>query len=258
MPTSGNEDERTALEAAGSDALDRFIETFNSRDADAWAASLSYPHVRVSPFSRTSTSSPTARHYADAVTYETADAMGWHHSAWDDKHVLAVSPNKIHASAQWCRYNAAGERILPNNVSYVITKIDGRWGIQARFGVDSQPPEQPEAVAEQASSAWSAWWEALRSGSDDELVGRTQFPFFLVDTGEVREVTTAGDLRRDLAEVSRSRAPSAAMPLQVGERGVNLGVALAGPDGRTHHGLFLVTIHDTAVRVAAASLLDGA
>lgn len=135
--------DQSALEAVGSAALDRFIETFNSRDAAAWAASLSYPHVRVSPRRATAVLSPTEQDYADAVNYGAADAMGWDHSEWDTKEILAVSPSKIHASAQWCRYDAAGERILPNNVSYVITKVVGRWGIQARFGVDSPPPDAP-------------------------------------------------------------------------------------------------------------------
>jgi hypothetical protein len=245
------------LEAIGEDALDRFIETFNSRDPDAWAASLSYPHVRVAPSARTATFSPTEQDYAAGVSYEAPDAMGWHHSAWDEKRILAVSPAKIHASAQWCRYDAAGARILPNNVSYVITRVDGRWGIQARFGVDSRPPERPEVVAEQATSAWRAWWTALATGQVDDLEARSQLPFAVVGTGTVEQPATGADLVRLLGRPSVSGTTAGEVtPLQVGDRGVNLGVVLTDDDGRTHHGLFLVTIRDSTARVAATSMLS--
>jgi hypothetical protein len=253
--TATDTDDARRLEAIGSDALDRFIETFNSRDPRAWAASLSYPHVRVSPHPRTATFSPTEPGYANAVSYEAPDAMGWHHSAWDEKHVLAVSPTKIHASAQWCRYDAAGERILPNSVSYVITKVDERWGIQARFGVDSRPPEHASAVAEQATSVWRAWWRSLATGQLDDLEARSQFPFHVVETGAVHQPASGAELVRRIADASVSMEVTETTPLQVGERGVNIGVSLTGGGGRTHHGLFLVTVHDATSRVAAASLL---
>ena len=244
------------LEAIGSEALDRFIETFNSRNAGAWAASLSYPHVRVSPSPRTATFSPTEQDYAAGVSYEAPGAMGWHHSAWDEKHILAVSPTKIHASAQWCRYDGAGDRILPNNVAYVITEVAGRWGIQARFGVDSPPPERPRAIADRASAAWRAWWEATGAGASDEVDALTQFPFHVVETGAVHRPATVAELVRRLAPTSASATVGEVTPLQVGERGVNLGVALTDDAGQKHHGLFLVTVRDTTSRVAGASLLS--
>ena len=99
--------------------------------------------------------------------------------------IPAVSEDKIHASAQWCRYDAQGERILPNNVSYVITKVEDRWGIQARFGVDSPPPDDPAAVAAAATDAWTSLWSALAAGGADEVGRRVRLPFPIVDAGEV-------------------------------------------------------------------------
>ena len=37
------------LEQIGLDAVDYFIETWNSRDPEKWADSLNFPHVRPSP-----------------------------------------------------------------------------------------------------------------------------------------------------------------------------------------------------------------
>lgn len=165
-------DPDTALEAIGMAALDAFITTFNSRDPDAWAASLSYPHVRVAPRPGATVVSATEADYATETTYEAADAMGWDHSEWDAKTVLAVSPDRIHASAQWCRYDASGQRILVNNVSYVITEVDGRWGIQARFGVDSPPPTDPDATATWPRPSWPRCWRRCRP-SDSMLSSAT-------------------------------------------------------------------------------------
>jgi hypothetical protein len=245
-----DDENRPALEAAGHRALDRFIETFNSRDADAWAASLSYPHLRVSPLAGAGASSETAADYAAGVSYEAPDAMGWHHSAWDTKEILAVSPDKIHASAQWCRYDARDERILPNNVSYVITKCSGQWGIQARFGVDSPPPKDGPAVAAAAAGTWTRLWSALSAGHADDIARLVRLPFPIVGCGDVAWVTEVDALAAALGDVATVAALDVA-PLQVGRRGVNLGVAFAGGG----HGLFLVLQAENGPLVAGASLL---
>jgi hypothetical protein len=246
-----DDENRSQLQAAGLRALDRFIETFNSRDADAWAASLSYPHVRVSPLAGAGASSATAADYAAGVSYEAPDAMGWHHSAWDTKEILAVSSDKIHASAQWCRYDAQGQRILPNNVSYVITLVEGQWGIQARFGVDSPPPDDDAAVAAAATDAWTSLWSALAAGGADEVARCVRLPFPIVGAGEVSWATAAEDVVAGLRDVATGSTVGDVRPLQVGRRGVNLGVTLSGGT----HGLFLILHGDDGPVVAGASVL---
>lgn len=245
--------DRGPLEGVGLGALDRFIETFNSRDPAAWAASLSYPHVRVSP-RRAAEVVPTEAQYAAAVTYDAADAMGWDHSEWERKQILAVSAAKIHASAQWCRYNAAGERILPNDVSYVITDVDGRWGIQARFGVDSPPPDDPSETARQAQQVWTRFWEAVAAGRADDVAPLVRLPFDVIGRGAVDRAADPSAVVGHLVAAATAAEVDDITPLQVGRLGVNLGVEMRGPSGRTDHGLFLVTLDETP-RVAAASLL---
>lgn len=245
-----DDENRSPLEADGLRALDRFIETFNSRDPDAWAASLSYPHVRVSPLTGAGASSETARDYAAGVSYDAPDAMGWHHSAWDTQEILAVSPDKIHASAQWCRYDAQGERILPNNVSYVITLVDGQWGIQARFGVDSPPPDDGPAAAAAAIDAWTRLWSALGANRAGDVAPVMRLPFPIVGAGEVAWATAPDDLIAALRDIAGAAVVDV-RPLQVGRRGVNLGVTFA----TGAHGLFLVLLDEGRPRVAGASVL---
>jgi hypothetical protein len=242
------------LPAVGESALDRFIEAFNARDPASWAASLSYPHVRVSTRPPGANVTPDERAYADAVTYNAPDAMGWHHSAWDWKRILATSPTKIHASAQWCRYDSLGERILENNVSYVITEVAGRWGIQARFGVDSAAPEDPGTAVRPALDAWSRLLESLVRGDPEGIEAVVRLPLTLVGVGQLTVASTPAQLLQSLRE-SMNTASGEAEPLQIGRLGVNLGIDLHKPDGARSHALALVVLAPEGALVSAVSLL---
>ncbi len=123
------------LHQAGMDAVDRFIDTWNSRNAEQWASSLHFPHVRPSPHGTTRVI-PTAEDYVAGVDYSKVIATGWDHSEWDYRQVIHTSHSRIHVAGQWSRYNAAGEVIHTNPITYIVTHHDGRWGIQSRFAAD--------------------------------------------------------------------------------------------------------------------------
>ena len=57
------------LENIGLAAVDEFINTFNSRDADQWANSLNFPHVRPSPFGPVNVAE-TKEIYVDQASYD--------------------------------------------------------------------------------------------------------------------------------------------------------------------------------------------
>jgi hypothetical protein len=92
--------------AAAMAVLDEFMRAFNARDMSGWSATLNYPHVRFA--SATVTVWPTRADFA------------------------AQSPDKVHVSTLFQRYNAANEIIGTYQSLYIVTKIDGRWGVQAR------------------------------------------------------------------------------------------------------------------------------
>ena len=123
------------LEQIGLDAVDKFIDTWNSRDPESWASSLNYPHVRPSPFGEIVVAKD-AKEYSSRVDYEKVMATGWDHSEWDYKHVIHTSIEKIHVAGQWSRYNKDGEIIHTNPIVYIVTKVEDHWGIQSRFGSD--------------------------------------------------------------------------------------------------------------------------
>jgi len=123
------------LEQIGLDTIDAFLNSWNSRNAEQWADSLNYPHVRPSPFGPIKIA-PTREDYIARVDYQKVIESGWDHSEWDYQHLLHLSPRKIHVAGQWSRYSVTGEAILSAPIVYVCTMVNDHWGVQSRFGAD--------------------------------------------------------------------------------------------------------------------------
>jgi hypothetical protein len=112
-------------------AMDRFMAAFNARDAEAWADSLVYPHVRIA--SGRVTVFPDRVAFLAAAPFAALTASeGWHHSAWEDLDVVQWSPDKVHIAVVFARFRENGERYAVFPSLYVVERVDGRWGIRAR------------------------------------------------------------------------------------------------------------------------------
>ena len=111
-------------------ALDEFMLTFNSRDPEAWAATLNYPHVRFASGSVTVWNS--AEEFAQGGTFERLPRTGWDHSHWLSRDVALVSPGKVHVNTVFQRFNSDNEPIGTYQSLYIVTLVDGHWGTQAR------------------------------------------------------------------------------------------------------------------------------
>ncbi len=57
---------------------------------------------------------------------------GWHHSTWDERTPIHVGENKVHLKVKFSRWRQDGSLIATFETIYIVTRIDGRWGIQAR------------------------------------------------------------------------------------------------------------------------------
>ena len=73
-------------------ALDRYLETWNSRDPKRWATSLHFPHIRPGPGAFELSTTP--EQYAAGVNFQQTLATGWHHSEWTARRVLQVGAAK--------------------------------------------------------------------------------------------------------------------------------------------------------------------
>ena len=121
------ESERAALQVT-----DDFMAGFNARDMKAHFGSFHFPHVRIA--------SGAVRVFASRAELEANPEQygrrevekGWAHSRWDAREVIHAGPDKVHLAVQFTRYGADDRPINTYRAVYVITKQDGRWGIQCR------------------------------------------------------------------------------------------------------------------------------
>ena len=97
---------------------------------------MSYPHTRVSATGQ-SPYYDTPEDYAARASWKDRVATGWVRSVGVDPVRIHESADKVHLAGGWTRYNVQDEPILRNRVTYIFTRIEGSWGIQARFGTDS-------------------------------------------------------------------------------------------------------------------------
>jgi hypothetical protein len=112
-------------------SLDEYMLAFNSRDPKAWAATLNFPHVRIA--SGSVRVWETEQEYADYMDFDAfADRFGWDHSHWLERNVVTASKDKVHFATVFRRFNDKNEPIATFNSMYIVTKIDGHWGTQAR------------------------------------------------------------------------------------------------------------------------------
>jgi hypothetical protein len=111
-------------------AMDEFMLAFNDKDSDEWAATLNYPHVRFA--SGTVTVWDSAEEFSDTDAFQSLARLGWDHSHWLTRDVVLVSPDKVHIAALFQRFNEANEIIGTYQSLYIVTKVNGHWGTQAR------------------------------------------------------------------------------------------------------------------------------
>lgn len=115
-------------EAAALVVLDRHIAALNARDPAALAATLHFPHYRLSGAGMKIWDGPV-RYFSD---FRDRAGSDWHHSAWDFRNVVAASPDKVHLDVQFTRYREDGSAIASYRSIWIVTRIDGRWAAQLR------------------------------------------------------------------------------------------------------------------------------
>jgi len=111
--------------------LDRFMSVFNARDDEAMCQTFHYPHVRFAGGAvRTYESGEDCVEQVDFARF--AERFGWDHSGWDRRTVVQANADKVHVMVIFSRYDADDGRIAQFDSLYIVTRVDGRWGIRSR------------------------------------------------------------------------------------------------------------------------------
>jgi hypothetical protein len=122
--------EVTASVSSAMGALDEFMLHFNAKDPKAWAATLNYPHVRFASGGVTVWQDQSE--FSDTEAFEQLAKTGWDHSHWLEKKVTLASKDKVHISTVFQRFNRDNQPIGTYQSLYIVTKVNGNWGTQAR------------------------------------------------------------------------------------------------------------------------------
>ena len=111
---------------------DEFIRSFNARDLNAHFATFNFPHVRIAN-RRVQVFESREELERHPERYDTRGLeIGWLYSRWDARHVIHASPDKVHMAVEHTRYGPDELALSTHSGIYVITRIGGHWGIQAR------------------------------------------------------------------------------------------------------------------------------
>jgi len=110
------------------DVTDRFMTTFNSRDAAAWGATLHFPHVRIASGTVRIINSPAELD----ESFQRLLATGWDHSGWAERRIVQCGPTKAHMLTTFVRYRKDGSVLSKFDSLYIVELKNGTWAISAR------------------------------------------------------------------------------------------------------------------------------
>lgn len=114
--------------AAAQERLDAFMKAFNARDLAAFEATFNFPHVRFA--SGAVTVINPGYHKPDM--FERGALAEWDRSAWQRREVIHAGADKVHIDTRFARYRKDGSLLAAFDSIYIVTRVDGRWGIQGR------------------------------------------------------------------------------------------------------------------------------
>lgn len=114
--------------AAAQAVMEAHIAALNSHDQAAIAATLHFPHIRLSGTNLRIWDSEDT-YFADFLVRAGGD---WHHSAFADIRLLRATADKVHLDAEIRRFAADGSLITSFRSLWVITCEAGRWAAKMR------------------------------------------------------------------------------------------------------------------------------
>ncbi len=104
----------------------------NAGDNQALFDTLHIPHIRISGDGVAIYTSleDLEKNYLRGFTARAGGA--WHHTVLDSSQVMHSSENKVHLFIQFTRYDLDDKPLATYQSLWIMTKLNGRWGAQAR------------------------------------------------------------------------------------------------------------------------------
>lgn len=186
--TVSAEAEDVEAEAAARQALETFMDKWNTGDDEQLRTAMNFPFVTFIGGSR------VIIHDTPEDSSQGFERMrerdGWDHSSFDygSMKIFMSSAEKVHLSIDYSRIKANGERYSTGNVFYAITKKDGHWGIQMRSPVGKKAPSEDRAdILTGARAAVLGYMEAFNTGDEEQSDRHLNFPHLFMVGGRISE-----------------------------------------------------------------------
>ncbi len=109
--------------------VEAFFRAFNAMDGEAIRDTLHFPHVMIAGVNVTVTE--RAEDFVN-LTPRWAETEGWHHSEMNSLEAIQSSDDKVHFLIAFSRHRADGYKYAVYQGIWILTKVAGRWRIQAR------------------------------------------------------------------------------------------------------------------------------
>ena len=121
-----------ASEAGAIQAVETFMAALNAGDNKALLDTMHVPHVRISGdgVAVYATREDLEKNYLKEFAARAGES--WHHTVLDWTQALHSSEDKVHVFIQWTRYDKDGGLLATHKSLWIMTKLHGRWGAQAR------------------------------------------------------------------------------------------------------------------------------
>ncbi|MCP3984706.1 MAG: hypothetical protein GY723_09975 [bacterium] len=110
-------------------AIETFFEGFNAENDARIREALNFPHVRIASGSVRVIEAPEEFNTPFAAL---KSVEGWHHSTLDRTEVIHEGADKVHFDVAFSRFLEDGSRYATHRAIWVVTRVGGHWGIQAR------------------------------------------------------------------------------------------------------------------------------
>jgi hypothetical protein len=110
--------------------LDAFMDALNAYDAAGMDRCMHFPHPRIADGKVVIYDKPgnNPMDLFDRLRKED----GWSYSRWVKRELIQCNENKAHVALSYTRLRADHSVIGTYDSLYILTRVDGRWGIQAR------------------------------------------------------------------------------------------------------------------------------
>jgi hypothetical protein len=188
----------TEAEASAIEVLQLHMESRNNRDNEGLAAVNNYPNIRIGADGSMG-GWDTFESFAlwnEVVTFPYLDSVGWGHSEWDQIEISQSDTSKVHITAQYGRYDVAGNLIRVADTFWIVTKQDDHWGMKFRSSFAEEGSSEEAAIAKAESAALDVLGQYIKARNDrdsESLSAAKNYPYVHLKRGSFQRWDTPED-----------------------------------------------------------------